>query len=486
VGTRIVAVNTTEKHVLTANGNRVPYDKLIFATGSDAVIPSQVPSVEGVFSYRTISDLERMIEFSKNIQSDVKRAVVIGGGLLGLEAAHAIQSLQQFDHVEIVQRSAWLLSRQLDQQAGLMVNQQVEKLGIHLRLESGVQDIVQENGQVQKIVMKDGTTLDCQLICFAIGIRPRDEIAKACGISTHKRGGIIVNPFLETNAPDVYAVGECACFEDNTFGLIAPGIEMANVLCSNLTLSESKEMGRFQTPDLSTKLKLLGVEVASFGDYFADRDGPKSIPGTERDVFGPDDVQALVYRDPFSSTYKKYIFSSDGKYLVGGMMIGDTTDYIKLLSIVKSGKPLDIPASQLILGGIGNDQGLESLPDDTQICSCMNITKKDIVAVIKDGSCISVDQVKKCTKAGTQCGGCVSLVQNLFETTMKSMGAKISKSLCIHFDYARAELMHIVRVRKLKTFEEIMNVCGNISDSIGCEVCKPAIASILSSLWNGF
>lgn len=270
---KIVEIDPALRSITTSSGKKVSYDKLVLATGSDATIPTmQNSNAPGVFVYRTVGDLQKMINYSKSL-STASRAIIIGGGLLGLEAAHAVKSLESFGSVEIVQRSSWLLSRQLDQQAGQMVNEKVEELGIVVRLNTKLAEIVvNEHGSVSGVVFEDGESFDCQLICFAIGIRARDELALDAGIKTHKRGGILVDHHLETNVPNVYAIGECACFEDSTFGLIAPGIEMASVLAKNLAETTSKDMVTFKTPDLSTKLKLLGVDVASFGDYFADRD----------------------------------------------------------------------------------------------------------------------------------------------------------------------------------------------------------------------
>ncbi|KAJ3370062.1 hypothetical protein HDU91_006617 [Kappamyces sp. JEL0680] len=504
INTQITAIDPAAKTVTATSSidnstAKHSYDILVVATGSDAVLPYPLlppqgsPST-GVYSYRTISDLMGMMDFAKKCRKPT-RALVIGGGLLGLEAAHAVKSLNTFGKVEIIQRSGWLLSRQLDQQAGVMVNEAVENLGIDVRVDARLKEILWDQDlAVSGVLLDDGTVLECELICFAIGIKPRDELARQAGIKTHPRGGIIVDKFLETSASDVYAIGECACFEDATFGLIAPGIEMATVLSKNLqamsTAKAAKDLvlpSAFKTPDLSTKLKLLGIDVASFGDYFADRDGPKSIPGMDSGAaLSPDLVKALVYKDPFTTTYKKYIFTADQKYLLGGMMIGDTSEYIKLLAMVKSGKPLDIPASQLMIGlkKDGDDGGLSDLPDEAQICSCMNVTKGQVVSVVKNGSCKSVADIKKCTKAGTQCGGCAPLVQSIFESTMKELGAKISNALCVHFPYSRTELFHIISVRQLKTFESVMKQVGQTADALGCAICKPAVASIFASLWN--
>ena len=278
---------------------------------------------------------------------------------------------------------------------------------------------------------------------------------------------------------------------------------MADILAFNLTQAKAHTPRTFKRPDLSTRLKLLGVEVASFGDFFADRDGPKELPlrghGRKRDGIqdrrdgvknlssGPPplSVRALTYKDPFTQVYKKYLFTPDGKYLLGGMMIGDTKDYIKLVPMVKQQKALEVPPSEFIIGAQkSSEDDVEDLSDETQICSCHNVTKGDVTKAIKDGICKSIGDVKACTKAGTGCGGCMPLVQTVFNKTMVSLGQEVKNHLCPHFEYSRADLFNIIHVKRLESFHEIMAQCGKDPNSLGCEVCKPAIGSIIASLFN--
>ncbi|CAK7221629.1 hypothetical protein SEUCBS140593_004630 [Sporothrix eucalyptigena] len=286
---------------------------------------------------------------------------------------------------------------------------------------------------------------------------------------------------MATSVPDIYAIGDCACWQNQTFGIIAPGIEMADVLSFNLTegLSGSGQLPRkFDRPDLSTKLKLLGIDVASFGDFFADRDGPKSVPTVEGPTDDPSalSAKALTYKDPFGSVYKKYLFTPDGKYLLGGMMIGDTRDYAKLTQIVRTQKLLDMPPSQFILGARkeGEDDGSD-LTDDTQVCSCHNVTKGDVVEAVKAGKCSDLNGLKACTKAGTGCGGCIPLVQSILHRTLTDLGQVVSN---------HSDLYNIIAVKRLTTFEAVMKDAGTLPGSLGCEVCKPTVASILASLFN--
>ncbi|APA06876.1 hypothetical protein sscle_02g016460 [Sclerotinia sclerotiorum 1980 UF-70] len=501
INTKVIEICHSDKKVTCASGESVAYDILVLATGSDALVPEHTPGhdAKGVFVYRTIEDLENLIRFSG--QKKDTHGLVVGGGLLGLEAAKAMMDLENYRKVHLIERNKWVLSRQLDADAGGLVVEQVRGLGLDVMLSKRVGKIeVTDENEVKGVVFEDGEELECSTICFAIGIKARDELARQAGIKCADRGGgIVVGDDLSTSVKDIYAIGECASWENQTFGLIAPGIEMADVLSFNLTQAKIHAYRKFKRPDLSTKLKLLGVEVASFGDFFADRDGPKNLPvrAARKDKDSSDasreltngsrssQVKALTYKDPFQAIYKKYLFTMDGKYLLGGMMIGDTKDYIKLVPMVKNQKMLDVPPSQFILGASKEgDDGGDDLDDDTQICSCHNVSKGDVVHAVKEGKCKSIGDVKSCTKAGTGCGGCMPLVTSIFNNTMKSMGQEVKNHICPHFNYSRADLYNIISVKGLKTLAEVMKEAGNDPDSQGCEACKPSIGSIFSSLYN--
>ncbi|KAF2101437.1 nitrite reductase [Rhizodiscina lignyota] len=503
INTRVTDIDSKNKTVKTSAGDDVSYDILVLATGSDALLPRHTPGhdAKGVFVYRTINDLQNLIDFAATKKGTT--GAVVGGGLLGLEAAKAMMDLEQFSKVKLIERNRWVLSRQLDGDAGGMVVEQVQALGLEVLLSKRVGKVhTDADNNVIGVKFEDGEEMDCSCICFAIGIRPRDDLARKAGIKCADRGGgIVVQTDLSTSIPDIYAIGECASWENQTFGLIAPGVEMADVLAFNLTQAKAHSPRTFKRPDLSTKLKLLGVEVASFGDFFADRDGPKELPtkrhgGKKEGIIEakervksltdgppPPPVKALTYKDPFSQVYKKYLFTMDGKYLLGGMMIGDTKDYIKLVPLVKNQKPLEIPPSELIVGA-SKDDDADDLADDTQICSCHNVNKGDVVKSIKDGTCKSIGDVKACTKAGTGCGGCMPLVTTIFNKAMASMGQEVKNHLCPHFEYSRADLFNIIYVKKLQSFPDIMKECGKDPQSLGCEACKPAIGSIIASLFN--
>lgn len=505
INTLVTEIKPEEKLVLTSKGDAVSYDILVLATGSDALLPRHTPGhdAKGVFVYRTIDDLQKLISFASTVKSTT--GCVVGGGLLGLEAAKAMMDLETFQQVKLIERNRWVLSRQLDEDAGTMVVELVRNLGLDVMLSKRVGKILtDEDNAVKGVVFEDGEEMECTCVMFAIGIKARDELARKAGLKCADRGGgITIDNDLRTSDPNIYAIGECASWENQTFGLIAPGVEQADVLSFNLTQAKIHAPRKFQRPDLSTKLKLLGVEVASFGDFFADRDGPKDVPkrhvkreekkqaASEDKVKSlttgpsPPAVKALTYRDPFSAVYKKYLFTMDGKHLLGGMMIGDTRDYVKLVPMVKNKKALEVPPSQFIIGASKDgDENADDLTDDTQICSCHNVTKGDVSGAVKDGSCKSIGDVKSCTKAGTGCGGCMPLVQSIFNKAMKEMGNEVLNHVCPHFQYSRADLYNIIYVKKLKSFGEVMKEVGKDPDSLGCEVCKPAVGSILAGMFN--
>ncbi|KAJ7484733.1 nitrite reductase [Mycena latifolia] len=524
LGEAVTSISPDEHLVHTSKGHIIKYDKCILATGSHAGLPSYITpekaaKTDGVFVYRNIADLDAIISYAE--KGTVKKAVVVGGGLLGLEAAKAVYDMPSIPEVAIIHRQDHLLSRQLDADAGKMVLRKIQAMGVEVLTScSPVEQLSRpaedDFGREVFVGFKlpDGPIIQACLVIYAIGIKPRDDIARASGIECHAKGGILVGDDLQTSSKDVYAIGECASWNGNTYGLIGPGIEMADILSFNLTQTASHAPRAMNAPDLSTKLKLMGVDVASFGDYFADMKSvdaqiqvvsqisksDKAQPAVQIAVGEPParaavsrmhkaksegPIKCLVYNDPFGSTYKKYIFTADGRYLLGGQMIGDVADYVKLVALVKKKKALEIPPSELIIGARkdGAADG-DDLDDDVQVCSCHNVEKGRIVKCIKDEGCTSIADLKMKTKAGTGCGGCMPLVTSIFNAEMKKAGHQLNNNLCPHFAMSRADLFAVVRVKKLREFTEIMNASGVNKNSLGCEICKPAIGSILSSLYN--
>jgi nitrite reductase (NADH) large subunit len=454
VGDKATTIDRERKVVRSEQGREIPYDSVVLATGSFPFVPT-VPGVDksGVFVYRTIEDLEKIIAYSQG----AKRAVVIGGGLLGLEAAKAAFDLGLETHV--VEFASRLMPRQVDEAGSKSLVGMIESLGVTVHLNKNTKEFL-GNGKVESLEFVDGSKLDAGMVIISAGIRPRDELAKECGLEVSPRGGVVVNESLQTSDPDIFAIGEVALYKNMIYGLVAPGYEMAEIAAANLT----GQARQFTGADMSTKLKLMGVDVASFGNPFADEKTAKGI----------------TYEDPFHGVYKKLVFSLDGRLLLGGILVGDASDYGTLMSLYKSGKPLAMKPGELLIGSSPDTGAKIELGDDAQICSCNNVSRGAICTAIRDGIC-TLDELKKCTKAGTGCGGCVPLVVDVLKGELKAAGKKINNSLCEHFIYTRQELFEIVKIKKYKTFVEL--VAGH-GQGNGCEICKPAVASILASLWN--
>lgn len=467
----------------------VSYDHLVIATGATALVPTiKGSSLKGVFVYRTIQDLDDIIAYGKAQRereqpgtSTKKYALVIGGGLLGLEAAKAIHDLKV--SVRIVNRGSRLMSRQLDDAgAKVLHNEITTKFGIQVLYHKSTKSIQGET-DVEGATFTDGSALDdVFMIVFATGIKPRDDLAHVSGLEVAMRGGgIQVNDYLETSAGAVYAIGECVSHRDVTYGLVAPGYEMADSLAKNLTNGGNSSVERvaFTGSDSSTKLKLMGIEVAAFGTYFPE------------DITEP--FEELVYNNPLEKVYKKLIFSANGKKLLGGILVGDASDFprLTLMCKMKDQKPLTDAPNEILLGKRdakgGAGSAILDLPDEAQVCSCNNVTKGDMCSSIRDQKLSTLAEVKKVCNVGTGCGGCMPMVKDLLEAELAAAGTAIDKSLCEHFAYSRQELYQIVLVEKYETFTELLTKHGRNPGNPrqhGCEICKPTVASIFASLMN--
>jgi len=455
VGDRACEIDRENQIVTSEKGIKIAYDHVVMATGSYPFVPP-VDGIQqtGVFVYRTIDDLEKIIECSR----ESKRCAVIGGGLLGLEAAKAAYDLGLETHV--VEFAPRLMPRQIDDDGSGVLVQKIEDLGVKVHLHKATEKVLGD-GRVTGMKFADGEQLDVDMIIVSAGIRPRDDLAKESGLELGPRGGIAVNSKLLTSDPNIYAIGECALHNGMIYGLIAPGWEMSEIAASQLCGGDM----RFEGTDLSTKLKLMGIDVANFGDH----------------ELSDKTATSLVHNDPFSGVYKKLLFSKDGKKLLGGILVGDATDYGMLSILAKSDDPLPASPAELIGMGGGLQLGADSMGDSAQVCSCNNVTKGDICNAIRDKELTSPGQVKFCTKAGTGCGGCMPLVTDILHAELKAAGIEVKNHICEHFELSRTELFAIVKAKKLKTFDEIIAHCGQGS---GCEVCKPAITSILAILFN--
>ena len=458
VGDKATGIDRDARIVRSAKGQEIPYDVVVLATGSAPFVPP-IPGVDkkGVFVYRTIEDLEAIIAYARNI----KKAAVIGGGLLGLEAAKAAYDLGLDTHViEFMPR---LMPRQLDDAGSELLIKEIEALGVQVHVDTATKEIV-GNGKVDGMVFNSGVTLDVGMVIVSAGIRPRDELARACGVAVGERGGVVVDDHLQTSDPHVYAIGEVALHGGMVYGLVAPGYEMAETLAARLTGDRTRA---FTGADLSTKLKLMGVDVASFGRYAADEATAKP----------------LTYDDPFGGVYKKLLFSLDGKKLLGGILVGDASDYGSLMMLAKNETELPAEPGALVLGSNGGGVVVSAteMPDDAQVCQCNGVNKGDICCAIRDNDFTVVGDVKAFTKAGTGCGGCLPLVTGLLEQELEAAGRTVNTDLCEHFPYTRQQLFDTVKVKEIKTFDALITAIGRGN---GCETCKPAVSSMLASLWN--
>lgn len=466
LGDPIQHIDRQNKKVKSFHGIECEYDILVLATGSAAFVPP-IPGIEkkGVFIYRTIEDLELMTEWSRH----TKKGVVIGGGLLGLEAAKALLDLGITD-THVIEFAPRLMPRQIDEAGSEMLSGKLKSLGLSIHTNKNTSAIVGDEN-IQALQFADGSSLQADMLVISAGIKPRDELARQCGLEVGPRGGVVVNEKLLTNDPSIYAIGECALFQNMIYGLIAPGYEMAQVVVNNLVAQINGEVGTsaFTGYDMSTKLKLIGIDVASFGDPF--------ISG--------DSIRTIAVEDKHLGIYKRINISSDGKELLGGILVGEAEQYNMLLQTCKNKMVLPPNPIDLLLGArseqSGGGNGVTGLPDDALICSCESISKAGICMAVNENGCETVDAVKKCTKAGTGCGGCVPMIKDLVVASLKAQGKYVRTVLCEHFSNSRQELYDLIKLNGLKTYEEVLDKFGK---GDGCELCKPPIVSILASLWN--
>lgn len=459
IGDPVREIDRSSKTVHSQKGIIQSYDYLVLATGSSAFVPD-ISGIEkeGVFVYRTIEDLDLIRAYSVN----AKIGAVMGGGLLGLEAAKALLDLG-VPQVPVIEFASRLMPRQIDNAGSHMLETRLKKLGLQLLLNKTTLAIEGEH-KIEALQFADDTRVAVDMLVISAGIRPRDELARLAGLQVGTRGGIVVNAKMQTSDPNIFAIGECALVGGMIYGLVAPGYEMAEVVAANL-LEKNKSFTSF---DMSTKLKLIGVDVASFGDPFI------SEP----------DCRTIVFEDHHKGVYKRINLTGDGKHLLGGILIGDAAAYNILLQTVTNKILLPADPEDLILGARGGAQegaGIMNLPDEALICSCESVTKAAICRTVLEQGIDSIDGMKKCTKAGTGCGGCIPLVKDLITGTMKANGQYVRNVICEHFDHSRQEIFDLVKLHEIKTYSEVL---GRFGKGDGCEVCKPAIASILASCWN--
>ncbi|HBK71968.1 MAG TPA: nitrite reductase (NAD(P)H) [Flavobacteriaceae bacterium] len=461
---RVVDIHRATKTITTLSEKEFTYDYLVLATGSSAFVPPiQGVEKKGVFVYRTIEDLEGMLAYAAQLKKDNSnaKAAVLGGGLLGLEAGKAVMDMGLEPH--IVEFAPKLMPAQLDSRSSKVLQSKLESIGLNIHLSKSTKQILGETSMTGMDFGEDDV-LDVEMLIISAGIRPRDELAKTCDLETGIRGGVVVNNKMQTSDPDIFAIGEVALFNKMIYGLVAPGYEMADVATEQILGN-----GILMTDniDMSTKLKLIGVDVASFGEPY--------MPASKG--------HSIIYENKIEHLYKRINISLDGKELLGGILVGDASEYSMLHQIYLNGMAIPEDPAQLILPtseGASFGSALD-LPDTAQICSCENVTKGTICNLITDGTCEDLAGIIACTKASTSCGGCKPMVVDLVNETLKSLGKEVKNVICEHFDYSRQELYGIIKIKKLTSFNEALDTCGK---GDGCEVCRPLVASIFASLYN--
>jgi nitrite reductase (NADH) large subunit len=454
------SIDRGARTVTTVSGTVHPYDHLVLATGSTASRPPiEGAELPGCFVYRTLADVEALrahVETCAAALDRPVRGIVVGGGLLGLEAAGALQGMDA--EATVLQSSDRLMSAQLDLPAGTVLRRLIEARGIAVRTDARSTAVLAgADGSAAAVALRDGAELPADLVVFTVGVRPRDELAREAGLECEERGGVRIDAACATSDPAVSAIGEVASFEGQCVGLVAPGYAMAEVVCDRILGGEATFAGY----DLSTKLKLSGVDVASFGDAFATTPGALDV----------------VLTDPVGGVHKKLVLSDDAKTLLGGMLVGDASAYGALRPLV--GGPLGgDPAAHLLPAG-GAPAPTPELPDEAIVCSCSSVSAGAIRHAVREQGCADAAAVTACTKAGATCGSCTVMVGSLVGAELKKLGRAVSSGLCEHFDLTRRQLFDAVHVSGLTTFSAVIERFGR---GRGCDVCKPVLASILAVL----
>lgn len=459
-GDRVTLVDRRAQSVFTRSRKEIGYDTLVLATGSYAArVAVDGADLPGCFVYRTLDDVQALRRFVAQRSGELGRPLrgaVIGGGLLGLEAAGALQSLDV--DCTVVQSSERLMSAQLDLAGGNMLERLITARGIAVRTESRTTRLdADASGAVTALEFQDGSFHRADIVIFTVGVRPRDELGREAGLDVHPRGGVLIDDRCRTSDPAILAIGEVANFDGRNVGLVAPGYAMAEVAATRLLGADAS----FPGYDESAKLKLSGVDVASFGDALGQT--PRALD--------------VVYSDPIAGVYKKLVLSDDAKTLLGGILIGDAAAYGSLRPLVGASLGADPAAYLMPEGGVEAPGG--ELPDSAVVCSCSNVTAGRIRQAVHEEGCRDAGAVKACTKAGATCGSCIVMVKKVVGQELTKLGETVSNALCEHFDMSRRQLFDAVRVAELTTFSAVIERFGR---GRGCDICKPALASILSVL----
>lgn len=445
----VIKVDTENKTVITDADRIQPYDELILATGSvPFILPIPGADKKGVTAFRDIKDTDTMLAASKQY----KKAAVIGGGLLGLEAARGLLNLGM--DVSVIHLAPFLMERQLDATAGRLLQNELEKQGMTFLLEKQTEEIVGDD-RVEGLRFKDGTSIEADLVVMAVGIRPNTTLGAESGIPVNR--GIIVNDYMQTEIPHIYAVGECAEHRGIAYGLVAPLYEQAKVLAKHICGIETKP---YEGSVLSTQLKVSGVEVFSAGDFNES-----------------EEKKAIKVFDEQDGIYKKIVLR--GNQIVGAVLFGDSSEGNRLFSMIQKEADISETSKISILQPLSQEAGTSitaAMSDDEIICGCNGVSKGAIIQAIQEKGCSSTDEIKACTGASRSCGGCKPLVEEILQHTLGSdFDASAQKeAICGCTTLSRDEVVEEIKAKGLSHTREVMNVLGWKTPE-GCSKCRPAL-----------
>ena len=458
LGEKIAEIDARQKTVTTGRHATFEYDKLLLATGSNPFIPPiEGVNKKGVFVFRNLKDTAGILEYCKK----ANRAVVIGGGLLGLEAARGL--LNRGVGVTVVHLMDRLMDQQLDAVGGQFLKREIEKLGIEVQLSKNTERIF-GGDSVEEIHFKDGSVIPTQMVVIACGIRPNVELAKKAGLKVNR--GIVVNDSMETSDPDVFAVGECVEHREKVYGLVAPLYDQGRVTAATLT---GEKGALYEGSTLATKLKVMGIELFSAGDFKSDE------PSKE----------ALTYQDHAFGVYKKVVV--DDGCVTGAILIGDTADANRLLEKMRKKEPIGEARHRLLFDTppvvAGSPSDVMSRPDSDTICGCIGVSKGQIVSAIRNNGLKTISAVKACTKASSGCGTCACLVQDILKAVAGGEFEEEKKEvLCACVPFPKEKLRLMIQTQKIKTVQDVLDIYGNRT---GCSYCKPALSFILDEALMG-
>ncbi len=468
-GEQVVGLDRGRHVATTSTGRTIPYDLAILATGSRPFVPP-VPGrdLPGCFVYRTVEDVDAIRRWANGRA----HGVVIGGGLLGLEAANALRRCGLA--TEIVEIAPRLMPLQVDEAGGDTLRRRIEEHGLAVHTSTTLFSVVAgQDGAVAAVTLApvgdEPATgrLTTEMVVFAAGVRPRDDLARSCGLEVGERGGIVVDERCRTSDPSIFAVGECALAGGRVHGLVSPGYQMARIVAENICGADAT----FDPRDTPTKLKLLGVEVASFGDACATMQGASSLDLTDR----------------VANIHRRLVTDGAGR-IIGGVLVGDASGFDGMVAVATGDvDPPDDLMELLLPEGRGYGRSAAGaapgLRQAATVCSCENVVAGQLCEAIDESIRASgsadIDIVKSSTRAGTGCGGCVAQITDLIRRRLSEAGIESSRRLCEHFEQSRQELYDIVRLSEVTTFSELVRRWGTGS---GCEICKPTVASILASV----